>query len=125
MALSQLLVLLSHFKTKAFELKMIVFRFVTALINTHHFWSIEKEGLNFEQVCRLEEWGFPYHIKQNNYNNNSNNNNIVYLDTLSFKAQWSLWGHVQINLNQMQVFEERGKPEDLGKNLSEQRREPF
>jgi len=24
----------------------------------------------------------------------------------------------------MQVFEERGKPEDLGKNLSEQRREP-
>ena len=30
----------------------------------------------------------------------------------------------QIKFNQMQVFEERGKPEYPGKNLSEQRREP-
>ena len=45
MALSQLIVLLSYFKTKAFELKIIIFRFVTALINTHHYRSIEKEGL--------------------------------------------------------------------------------
>ena len=38
------------------------------------------------------------------------------------------WGHcklklIQIKFNQMQVFEERGKPEYPGKNLSEQRRE--
>ena len=51
-----------------------------------------------------------------------NNNILLHLNTIGFKAQ-SLWGGVQIKLNQMQVFEERGKPEDLGKNLSEQRRE--
>ena len=55
--------------------------------------------------------------------------NILYLNTIGFKAQ-SLWGRVQIKLIKsnliklMQVFEERGKPEYLGKNLSEQRREP-
>ena len=54
--------------------------------------------------------------------NNNNNNNILYLNTIGFKAQ-SLWGRVQIkliksNFNQRQVFEERGKPEYPGKNLS-------
>ena len=39
------------------------------------------------------------------------------------------WGHCKLKLiqskfNQMQVFEERGKPEYPGENLSEQRREP-
>ena len=39
------------------------------------------------------------------------------------------WGHCKLKLlqnkfNQMQVFEERGKPEFSGENLSEQRREP-
>ena len=39
------------------------------------------------------------------------------------------WGHcklklIQIKFKQMEVFEERGKPEYPGKNLSEQRREP-
>ena len=36
---------------------------------------------------------------------------------IAFKAQ-SLWGRVQIKLIKSQVFEERGKPEHLGKNLS-------
>ena len=45
----------------------------------------------------------------NNNNNNNNNNNILYLNTVGFKAQ-SLWGREQIKFNQMQVFEERGKP---------------
>ena len=54
---------------------------------------------------------------------NNNNNNILYLNTIAFKAQ-SLWGCMQIKFNQMQVFEDRGKPEYLGENRSEQRREP-
>ena len=52
--------------------------------------------------------------------NKHSNSNILYLNTIGFKAQ-SLWGRVQIKFNKMKVFEERGKPECLGKNLSEQR----
>ena len=55
--------------------------------------------------------------------NKHSNSNILYLNTIGFKAQ-SLWGRVQIDqikFNQMQVCEERGKPEYPGKNLSEQR----
>ena len=60
---------------------------------------------------------------------------IIILIITLFKCQVYLalrhtnWGHcklklIQIKLNQMQVFEERGKPEYPGENLSEQRREP-
>ena len=56
-------------------------------------------------------------------NNNNNNNNILYLNMIGFKVQ-SLWGCLRIKFNQMHVFEERGKAEYPGKNLSEQRREP-
>ena len=47
---------------------------------------------------------------------------IFYIKKIGFKAQ-SLWGRALIKFNQMQVFEERGKPEYPGKNLPEQRRE--
>ena len=36
----------------------------------------------------------------------TSNKNILYLSTIGFKAQ-SLWGHVQIKFNEMQVFERR------------------
>ena len=35
--------------------------------------------------------------------------NNLYLNTIGFKAQ-SFWGRVQIKINKIQVFEERGKP---------------
>ena len=66
---SQLIVLLSHFKTKAFELKMIIFRFVTAWTNALHYRSIEKDekkGQSFEKPLGLEKRGEPTnstHIK--------------------------------------------------------------
>ena len=46
-----------------------------------------------------------------------------------FALRHTNWGHcklklIQIKLNQMQVFEETGKLEYPGENLSEQRREP-
>ena len=48
--------------------------------------------------------------------------NILYLDTIDFNAQSLCTNQInQIKFNQMQVCEERGKPEYPRKNLSEQR----
>ena len=83
-------------------------------------------SVKFPQLSKFNHFPdfYTFMINQIFVTNYCNNNNyILYLNRVGFKAQ-SLWGRVQINFNQMQVFEERGKPEYLGKNLSEQRREP-
>ena len=69
-----------------------------------------------------------YYYYYYNSNNNNNNNDLIWVSSLFIALRHTNWGHcklklIQLKLYHKQVFEERGKPEYPGKNLSEKRRE--